>query len=879
MADLSAIEKRSVGKRGIRPQGVWVWGPLFLLGWFFLVSTFASSWFAYRAGYQKTITPYDHHMGPMIAYRHWGIYPPYNIAIWDLYLNDQDAARPLLSTVNTFWVLGLLSGIPLLYLLTIYRGKESHLEDVLGSARFAKPFEILRSGLVKKSGVVLGRASVPSLSFLFFALPGLRKTVTLRHDGEQHVLLVGPSRSGKGTGVIIPTLLEWGESVVTLDIKKENWRITSGYRQEKGHHVLLFDPGTHPVDAPWCARWNPFEEIRRPHLIKDCQNIVAMIVNTDDDVKGEDHWTRTGRALLTGTLLYLYLINHAKEVSPNPAPLEMYELSMAGMIKILTKPGQKISELMNLFLAIETMTFVSKQANDPFPEWVRIAQANISSQAQEVLNKAPAELSGVLSTGLSFLQLYRDPAVAANISSSTFRIEDLVHGYAPDRAQGKTTPISLYLAVTPSDQDRMRPLLRLFFNMVIRNLMEDLPSPEDWENRLKLLLMIDEFPALKYMSVFKETLGYAAGFGIKVVLIAQDFVQIEDSYKRADIITTHCEVQLALAPTNQATAELLSKTLGKTTVNSVRSNYSGHRMNPILMGTMTSNQESARDLMTPDEIKLMDGILIYFRKSRPIMGEQIVYYTDSRYRHKILPPPDVAREKYPLWFPPKPTPPPPPPSPASETKGSGNPTTTSPPEAPKSSKDSPSSAKTTPSKENEEPAEPRFTSSKEAVDNQEWGFDHEDVDAPPPADIKPPGKNVFTKIDHAIESDKSGPLIDEGEEEEENDPQEFVKANMEESVTGQKSSFFQDVKTEVAIEVAENGFVNKTLAAQTKEDDVAIEKNGERETLETHAAPTQQEKTSDQDPFLDSVLDPSSTVDNGGMSDHVFPEVQEQEKK
>ena len=108
----------------------------------------------------------------------------------------------------------------------------------------------------------------------------------------------------------------------------------------------------------------------------------------------------------------------------------------------------------------------------------------VAAAARELLNKAENERSGVLSTALSFLTLYRDPVVAAATSASDWRIADLVHG---------AKSLSLYLVVPPSDLTRTRPLVRLVLNQILRRLTE---SWEDIPNRHRLLLMLDEFPAL-----------------------------------------------------------------------------------------------------------------------------------------------------------------------------------------------------------------------------------------------------------------------------------------------------------------------------------------------------------------------------------------------
>src|SRR5689334_13393736 len=97
---------------------------------------------------------------------------------------------------HLFWTMGALF---LLALVAGVAGRRRRAEATThGSARWATPREARRAGLYGRHGVVVGR------------LAGR----LLLDDGETHVLLCGPTRSGKGTGVIIPTLLTWHASAL-----------------------------------------------------------------------------------------------------------------------------------------------------------------------------------------------------------------------------------------------------------------------------------------------------------------------------------------------------------------------------------------------------------------------------------------------------------------------------------------------------------------------------------------------------------------------------------------------------------------------------------------------------------------------------------------
>jgi type IV secretion system protein VirD4 len=121
---------------------------------------------------------------------------------------------------------------------------------------------------------------------------------------------------------------------------------------------------------------------------------------------------------------------------------------------------------------------------------------------------------------MSFLGLYRDPTVAAVTAASDWRIADLVEG---------RHPISLYPVVPPSDISRTKPLIRLVLNQIGRRLTEHLPI-ETATRRHRLLMMLDEFPALGRLDFFETSLAFFAGYGVRAFLIAQSPNQIEKAY-------------------------------------------------------------------------------------------------------------------------------------------------------------------------------------------------------------------------------------------------------------------------------------------------------------------------------------------------------------
>ena len=257
----------------------------------------------------------------------------------------------------------------------------------------------------------------------------------------------------------------------------------------------------------------------------------------------------------------------------------------------------------------------------------------IASAARELLNKSDNERSGVLSTAMSFLGLYRDPVVAAVTRRCDWRITDIVGGVRPS---------TLYLVVPPSDIARTKPLIRLILNQVGRRLTEDLQAKG---GRHRLLLMLDEFPALGRLDFFESALAFMAGYGLKSFLIAQSLNQIEKAYGPNNSILDNCHVRVSFATNDERTAKRVSDALGTATEMRAMRNYAGHRLSPWLGHLMVSRSETARPLLTPGEVMQLPPAdeIVMVAGTPPIRAKKARYFEDRRFQERILPPPALAK--------------------------------------------------------------------------------------------------------------------------------------------------------------------------------------------------------------------------------------------
>lgn len=469
--------------------------------------------------------------------------------------------------------------------LSVWRAREASRVETYGSARWAESQEVHAAGLLGSDGVILGRYERDYLC----------------HDGPEHVLCFAPTRSGKGVGLVVPSLLTWPGSAIVHDIKGENWQLTAGFRARHGR-VLLFDP----TNAK-SAAYNPLLEVRRGEWeVRDVQNIADVLVDPEGSLEKRNHWEKTSHALLVGAILHVLYAETNK--------------TLAGVAAFLSDPKRPIETTLDAMMKTAHLG-----EGGPHPV--------IASAARELLNKSDNERSGVLSTAMSFLGLYRDPVIAEVTRRCDWRIADIVGGKAPS---------TLYLVVPPSDINRTKPLIRLLLNQIGRRLTEDLQANG---GRHRLLLMLDEFPALGRLDFFESTLAFMAGYGLKAFLIAQSLNQIEKAYGPNNSILDNCHVRVSFATNDERTAKRVSDALGTATEMKAMKNYAGHRLSPWLGHLMVSRSETARPLLTPGEVMQLPPAdeIVMVAGTPPIRAKKARYYEDARFRDRLLPPPIPSR--------------------------------------------------------------------------------------------------------------------------------------------------------------------------------------------------------------------------------------------
>lgn len=582
----------------------------------------ATEWVAQLLGFQPALGQ------PWFAVAHWPIYYPWQYLTWLYHYGDY--APHAFDTVRWASFGGPALAVLVAAIMSLVRAKGERQRTTYGTARWAGHDDLEAAGLLGQRGVVLGVTDGGEY---------------LRHDGPEHVAMIAPTRSGKGVSVVIPTLLTWPGSVVVTDMKKEAWKYTAGYRR-RFSHVILFNPAERGT-----AHFNPLLEIRRgDNEVKDAQTVADMLV--DPEGTGErNHWTDSAHSLLTGAIL------HVLYTAPNK--------SLPGVRALLTDPGRTLFDTFTEMLGTVHDPHGATRYGwtDPLTGRPTNTHPVIAATAREMLNKSDNELSGVVSTAQRNLSIYQDPVLAAAVGDSDFQIEDLMNS---------ERPVSLYIGIPPSDLDRLRPLFRLVLNQIVRRLTEQLdeeppaptvgarvaawlrrqlqwapeapPPPESAaRHRHRLLMLLDEFPALGRLNSIESALAFIGGYGIKALLIVQSRNQLDKAYGPHNSILDACKVRQVFTPNDTETAKLISQMTGQSTVVHQQRNYAGNRLAPWLGHVMVMDQEAARPLLTEGEVlQLAETDALLFVAGRPpYRARKLRYFEDPNFKPRVLPPPPI----------------------------------------------------------------------------------------------------------------------------------------------------------------------------------------------------------------------------------------------
>lgn len=439
-----------------------------------------------------------------------------------------------------------------------------------GEARFGSVLDAEKRKLTTRRGLILGRLS----------------GATITSDEPGHVLVVGPTRSGKGQSFIGPNGIMWDGSAVFFDPKKENFAIFGAYRAASGDKVYLFNPG-----ELRSHRYNPLEFIRRDATMPTDALVVAGFIVPD--TPGEI-WGKSARLLLAAMIGYVLT-----------SPLCEHARHLRSVARMLVS-GKDIS--------IYLKSIVHTEA-EHLPSWVNDAFNQYIALEPETRNSAVFNLNIALNP-------WNNQLVAAATATSDFDIREL-----------RRKRMSIFIGCSVAQLDAFRPLLNILIQQIHDVLMV---APPQRDEPHQVLLMIDEFRQLGRMDDLVSKLTTNAGYGFRVVIVLQNLSQLDEVYGKAVRETTvsACATQLYIRVDNLDTSEYLSKMLGETTIEIKRASL---RRGGIIGQKTVNTDYDAGPLRTPQQLRQMDPrkIILLVSSAPPFELERVVYHDDRPYRQAL----------------------------------------------------------------------------------------------------------------------------------------------------------------------------------------------------------------------------------------------------
>jgi type IV secretion system protein VirD4 len=516
---------------------------------------------------------------------------------WNTYLNyvralDLPQVQPYVGRLRWAGYLGF--GVPvLLWLVSLYPLTRRKKQSMHGDARFAHGGDLRKKDMLKASdnGILVGKY----------------KGDLVRLSGQQFVILAAPTRSGKGVGVVIPNLLEYRESAVVLDIKQENFELTSGWRASQGHEIYLFNPF---AEDRRTHRWNPLSYVSKDPAfrVSDLMSISAMLYPDGSD--DQKFWVSQARNAFMAFTLYLFEKWEVDECEGIPQALRV-KPTLGNVYRLSSGDG---TDLRQLYGHLAQQPFLSGNAQSAF--------ANLLSQANETF-------ASILGTFKEPLNAWINPVLDEATSTDDFLLTDV-----------RKKKMTIYIGIQPNKLAESRLIVNLFFSQLINLNTKELPQNNP-ELKHQCLLLMDEFTSIGKVEIIATAVAYMAGYNIRLLPIIQSMAQLDAAYGKdvsRALITNHA-LQIVYAPREQQDANDYSEMLGYTTVR--KENVTKGRNDKS-----RSQSEERRALMLPQELKAMGPekeVFFYEGIPHPVLCDKIRYYEDRYFTARLLPKVDIPK--------------------------------------------------------------------------------------------------------------------------------------------------------------------------------------------------------------------------------------------
>ena len=569
----------------------------------------STQYFAKLVGYSMALCGYPAY----ITAKGYPVYYPWMYLSWMLdylfkpeFFYVKQALKP--------WIFITTVSTALFLLYTLIRGLSQKAENLYGSTRLATKTDLKRNGLLTGKGTILGMyISRPDYTAVKVVIsegnPSMRlvkQMPLITQFGTGSTLVIAPPRSGKGVSIGIPSLLNHNGSLIAVDFKGENYIYTSGYRR-KFSYTLKWAPSSNDSIS-----FNFLMEIRKGEEWSDAIMLSTTLLAPQYEGKEDDnaaHFRIAAIDFLTGTILHVLCSSFTDK-------------TLGGCLDFLsgTQTGTEEEREEKSYVLLRSMIEAEHCSAQ--------VHAHVVGVANRQLERPARERGSVFSSVFKGLSVFEDPKIRKNTSEHDFSYSSFVDC---------KHPVSLYITLSNAKIDQTTMLLRLFISMMLRRLSDAETSFDEVFLKHQLLFFIDEFTAMPAMNFLQKAMAIVPGYGIKFMLICQSLSQLNAVYGANHQFLSLVKHIVTFAPGDIQSAELFCKTIGKESVWKSSTSISGNKMDITLNNLNQSGTEIERNLINPDELmKLPYSDCLIFTQGMPVTyASKVVYYDDSRFKHKV----------------------------------------------------------------------------------------------------------------------------------------------------------------------------------------------------------------------------------------------------
>jgi type IV secretion system protein VirD4 len=407
---------------------------------------------------------------------------------------------------------------------------------------------------------------------------------THKHRRNLNILTLGGSGAGKTRSLALPGIMECNASFVVTDPKGEILSAVGHLLKEKGYTVKAFNL----VDFSQSDGYNPFKYVRDD---KDVLRLITNLIrNTTPKGSGgsDPFWEKAETALLESLMFYLLY----------EAPEEEQNFSM--IMKMLSYAD--VREDKETYVSALDLLF--KQLGDNQPMHIAVKQYRIYKQAA---GKTAKSINISLAVRLAAFNMDQ---ICSITDHDDMDISEL--------GKQKTA----IFAVIPDNDTSLSYLVGMLYTQIIQELYYQADHVYHGRLPTHVRMILDEFANVSLPEEFDKSLATMRSREISATIIVQNLAQLKGLYKEHgwETITGNCDTLLYLGGNEQSTHEYISKLLGKETIDTRT-----HGQTKGKSGSYSTNmQTTGRELLTPDEVRLLDNskALLFIRGFPAVMDDK-----------------------------------------------------------------------------------------------------------------------------------------------------------------------------------------------------------------------------------------------------------------